>query len=778
VEATAPDNAADDLFEAMRSATPAPPAEQELPDFLTKTADAPEPVSNAEPDVPDWLNDSAPAEPVSPAMMDAPDWLKDSESAPTGAQPATETPAAMSDVPDWLTDNEPTLSDAQPAKTEEAAPTWLSETLPPPAAADTSAPDWLIAAAEAKPEELPVPASEQPLTPPPATPAPADAGVPDWLSNMASDDMPASPPPAPSAPPPADAGVPDWLSNMASDETPAAPPPVPSAPAPTDAGVPDWLSNMASDETPAAPPPAPTDAGVPDWLNDIASAETPVAPPATPSEGAIPLETAESALPVSETVSGLPGPTPAAPGATDDLLDWMSDPSVDLGSGAGSPAPSGIGEDLLGLTDDLAMSAGVVASDEGAAAAPAGELPEWLRGLKPTADGEARPITGPTQPSELSDEAMSEISDLRFDKIMGDAPRGEASGPEKVGALKDVSGAIRPELVFDAQRLTGGKLVGESILTKEQERRILLLEGLLARQKEEVPISRARRGVLPIDRWLVALLVIAAIVVPLALGIKVLSAPSAPSGGVSDAKKVLDSLSPDARVLVAFEYEPDTAAEMEPLAGALLKPLAGRADISVLAISTKPVGPVMADRVFRQVNPKLSTAVQPTNGITGRWINLGYLPGGSVGVSGIAVGSVYGSPFAYDYLGQSTEIEAKRLSDLPPDLIIVLATSGEDLRMWVEQAGRPTHIPMLGATSVSSTPMAVPYRQSQQLTALVSGVNDAIAYRALTGQTPDKPLEAVWNAQASGALAAVVLIIAGNIIYGLMAVREQQEQNA
>jgi len=854
-ETVEPESADEGLFAAMRSETPMPPAEQELPDFLAKAAtglevepdlaksdsmaDIPDWMQDNQPaassvpsepaqseaiaDIPDWMQDNQPAsQPVSPepapleSAKDVPDWMKDSEPTPPPAPPEPAQSEAAADVPDWLKDSEPTPSEpakseamvdnselakdseatpvsdpfslsadvmtdipdwmkdsAAPAapeasQTESAVPDWLSDVAPPPpVGADIDKPDWLKIepdsqsepkAESAEPIETP-PIASSPVEAPsvPTTSAPA-ADVPDWLNTIAAGETaapaPAMPAPTPASPAPA-ADVPDWLNTIAAGET-TAPAPAPASPAPA-ADVPDWLTTLAAGETaapaPASPAPAPASpapaAEAPDWLNTIAAGET--------------------AAPASLPEIDLTAPAPASTEATkadEDLLDWMSGPGLDLGGAPASAPPTGEGEDLLGMTGDFAITAAEEKSEEGADGAVAGELPEWLRGLKPTAEAEPGALI-PSQTSELSPEDLGSINDLRFDKLISEASRNETATPEKVGALKDVSGAIRPELIFDAQTLKAGKLVGESILTKEQERRILLLESLLAKQEEAVVISGARRGKLPLIRWLIALLLIAAIVAPTALGISALSSPAAPSGGVSDAKKTLDSLPPDAKVVVAFEYEPDAAAEMEALAGALLKSLADRDDISVIAISAKPTGPVMADRMFKQANPANK-----------QWVNLGYVPGGSVGISGLAVGSLQSSPLAFDYLGQPTHFDSTTLFGLSPSLIIVFSATAEDLRAWVEQAGRPSGVPMIAATSASVAPMAMSYRQSNQLVALMSGVNDAVAYRALAKQKPDQSLTSIWNAQAFGALAAMAMIIIGGLIYGLIALREQQEQNA
>jgi hypothetical protein len=220
-------------------------------------------------------------------------------------------------------------------------------------------------------------------------------------------------------------------------------------------------------------------------------------------------------------------------------------------------------------------------------------------------------------------------------------------------------------------------------------------------------------------------------------------------------------------VLVAFEYEPDTAAEMQPLAEALLNHLARRNDITVLALSTRPTGAAMAQSAMAALERTPSS-----------WVNVGYISGGPTGISALMTGALPGfaSPLQTDYRGKTLNTQAARLPDLEPGLIIVLAARSEHLRAWIEQAGTPLQTPVLAAVSAGASPLAYPYEQSGQLVAVLSGINDAVAYNALEGGSGEDELITTWNAQGIGGTAAAMLILIGGVVYGLRALRQQQEQ--
>jgi hypothetical protein len=333
-----------------------------------------------------------------------------------------------------------------------------------------------------------------------------------------------------------------------------------------------------------------------------------------------------------------------------------------------------------------------------------------------------------------------------------------------------MAGVIRPEMIFEGETLEVGDLVDEVVVSKEQARRIELLSELLTGGSGGMVIEE-HGPALPITRWLTAILLLLAIGVPILFGTTLLPAPAVRRGPVVDARTHIASLPPGPTVLVAFEYEPDTAAELEPLALALLDHLAGLDNATVYAISSRATGPAMADEAFRQARPQ--------DGTTSNWLNLGYVSGGPNGISALTVGSMSGvpSPLSFDYQGEPTGIGVTRLLDIPLDLVIVLAARSEDLKPWIEQAGTVIDVPMVAAMSASSAPMAYPYQKSGQLVAVMGGVNDAVAYRVLGGGKFSPALLTTWNAQAAGGLAAAVMIILGGVLSSLDARRRQQEQD-
>jgi hypothetical protein len=813
---------------ASPPATPASSAAGEgTPDWLSATEPAPaQPEAPTQPeapapagdDVPDWLKDAEEVQtsaPSQPAAGDLPDWRADAGLGEAPEEPSPAEPAAAGDLPDWMADAglgeaPETLSPAEPAAAAGDLPDWMAEaglgeapeepSPAEPAAAAGDLPDWMA--------DIEAPASEKPSVEPsapaeplaPAEPTAAPSGdVPDWMADF---EAPAAAPDEPEAESDLkEEGLPDWIQSFQAPEPEPEPPPgvlatlqfdeqeehepaEPPADEPTPVSeaaeeTPPWLEGIVPDtsDEPASPPEKltpPAEQPDEDWIASLALGTLEQAPPAEPSDDLLtpPAEKPAPAAPEAEMpAEPLPAaeaaPAPSA-GEDDDLMSLFE--GFDLETvDTGEPMPAE--EDPTGL--DAIFAEGMKpaspepeeeAEEEEGEAVKTGDLPEWLRkvpGSEPSGLEAERP-----QEETLSADEIGQLADLRFDAIVEDVTS-RTERPEPISALKDVTGMLRPELLFEGESLAADERVDEIVITKEQANRIGFLEVMLAEEAVEEPIASRARPSTPLVSWATTIAMLAAILLPVVLGINILPGP-VPGPGPIAAQAQIEALPSGARVIAAFEYEPDTAAEMDPLAVALLEHLAER-EATVYAISTRPTGPAMADRAAQG-------AAYPAANL----VNLGYVSGKVNGIREIAVGSTspLSSPLAFDSLGQATNLGARRLQDIQPDLVIVLTSHPEEARAWVEQAASRIDAPMLAATSLSAGPLVYPYVQSGQLVAVMSGLNDAVAYRTLISRAPGDTLVSTWNAQATSGLVAALAIVVGMLAYGLRELRLQQERES
>ncbi len=244
-------------------------ADIEVPDWLQET----EPLSPAfsAGDMPDWLQSPTPAGEASPESGEVPDWL----------QAAGATPAESSEVPDWLQPSTPAAGEASPESGE--VPDWLQATATTPTES-SDMPDWLKS-----PDPATAGAGDMPdwlqSSPPPA--AIDDDTVPDWLeggdemlthANQQEETLPdwlqgGEDMLTPSTTEQKEETLPDWLQGGAT----------PFIPSVREDTVPTWLQGSQASDTPQ-------EETVPDWLQETET-ETPppadediFAPPSTPPQ--------------------------------------------------------------------------------------------------------------------------------------------------------------------------------------------------------------------------------------------------------------------------------------------------------------------------------------------------------------------------------------------------------------------------------------------------------------------------------------------------------------
>ncbi len=596
-----------------------------------------------------------------------------------------------------------------------------------------------------------------------------DTDTPDWLIDSTSI------PPAPAASSAYD--VPDWLK--AASESAVSPAPIPS---PLES-APDWLAGLEA-EQPAAPQ-SPVDDDTSGWLAGVEAEQS--ATPAAPADDTPDwMKALEEAGPVEPTPAT---DQPTGAGWLDEIMDdapltrsEASDPldtELDKVFGTGpleEPDTSEEAEpDWMKALDDVPMAPAVPQADQPEpqiAEQPVGEedekidlenLPGWLARMQGE-EGDTYnelPEAGP-----VDERLLAEIEDLTFDSLLDDEIDAR---PEQVGALRDVTGVLQPEMIFDGSNLSITEIVDDLIVTPDQQLRANRLTQLL-QMEGSADSHRAigRRTQLLVVRVAALLAMLGAVLAPFLFKVRVL--PDAViSPQVTTLIDQIDELETGAAVLLAVEYEPDSAGELNALALAVLEDLSDL-DPTIYVVSSQPVGPAVAQDVYN------SLPAAQANSIT--WLNLGFVPGQATGLNSLVYGTldVVPSYFASDYLGQETGIDIETIAELNVDMVIVMAARADEVRLWMEQVEPAIDAPFAAVVSAGARPMTAPYAQSGQLVAVLQGLPDAVAYEAITqGEISTSTLIA-WNAQAVGGAAAAVLIIISAIVFGVMALRSQREQ--
>ncbi|MFH1524461.1 MAG: hypothetical protein ABIF04_05815 [Chloroflexota bacterium] len=518
----------------------------------------------------------------------------------------------------------------------------------------------------------------------------------------------------------------------------AEPEPVP--PIASAESVSDWLSNLepeseTSEESPSDEPPVESSPSgeLSDWRS-LLGADVDAKAPETVDEPKDELDT----TPASATNIG----------GTESHSEWLGGLDSSGPPFSGKPAlieddslPDGTGETssfatvpdwLSGLSPEQEEEKNI--KQEEGQAVPGGleaaELPSWVQAMRPVESVVAEAITS-AQDDDRVTELTGPLAGLR-----GVLPAGPGIGPLRKP----------PAYPVDLQISDG------------QQRYAASLDRLVAGETKPREVGVARPTSNRLLRWLIALVLILSVGMSLSNGTQIIPGILQSSSDQGAASRLLDGLSENIPVLVAFDYDPALFGELEATAAPFIDVLM-RKGTPLTFISTSPTGPALAER-FMQTMP-LVESDQYRNG--DQYVNLGYLAGGPAGMLLFAGSPIVAAPSTVDgNPAWETSIlqDVQSLSDFAA--FIILTDNSDTARNWIEQAGpRLGNSPMVMIISTQAEPIIRPYFDSGQLKGLISGLTDANIAEQNDNRLGLAHL--YWNSFSVGALVIAVLIVVGAV---------------
>lgn len=264
---------------------------------------------------------------------------------------------------------------------------------------------------------------------------------------------------------------------------------------------------------------------------------------------------------------------------------------------------------------------------------------------------------------------------------------------------------------------------------------------------------------LTITRQIVYVLVATSIILPFL--IKGISLPFEAEPESETFYKQLDRLPAGSHVLMSFDYDPPSKAELYPMTVALLRHCFEK-DVIPIVMTNWPSGLGLFEKACEDVAAEF--ADKGDKKVSGTdYVFLGYRPSMTDLILNMGV-DIKGA-FTTDYYKQPTAAMpalegVKSLRDL--DLAVALA-AGNTVELWMAYGSDRFGFPLAAGTTAIGAPKLYPFLDSGQLVGLLGGLRGAADYEKLI-ERPD--IATSGMVALSGAHILLILLILGaNIWY-------------
>jgi hypothetical protein len=252
-------------------------------------------------------------------------------------------------------------------------------------------------------------------------------------------------------------------------------------------------------------------------------------------------------------------------------------------------------------------------------------------------------------------------------------------------------------------------------------------------------------------------------IIALAVAIPLLKPMGLPLDISSDAQRIfdrVDALPAGSIVMLSFDYDPGSRAEVHPMAKALIHHCF-RKGLKIVAPSLWPQGVTLASDLFGELASQYGKVYGED------YVNLGYFYGPTSGLTQVQaiMGNIF-TAFPQDVKGTKTSdipLMKKVTSAKDISLVVTLSAGDPGVPAWVKIAnGRYGTIVAGGATAVQ-TPNFLPYVQGGQMLGILGGLAGAADYEKLVA----KPGVATsgMDAQSVAHLVILLFILLSNATY-------------
>lgn len=260
-----------------------------------------------------------------------------------------------------------------------------------------------------------------------------------------------------------------------------------------------------------------------------------------------------------------------------------------------------------------------------------------------------------------------------------------------------------------------------------------------------------------VKREHIYILMFLSVIVPLAFPVGLPDNISPDSRAIFDA---IDALPKGAIVMVSFDYDPGSRAEVHPMAEAVLHHCFKK-KLAVVAPALWPQGPSMAAGLVDKMIKKYGLTYGEDI------VQLGYFAGPTIGLPQVT--AIMGDL----HKAFPTDATGKKLAAMPltkritaaKDIALIFTLSAGDpgIPAWVQIANGRYGTKLAGGATAVQTPQFLPYVQAGQMIGILSGLKGAAEYERLVDEKG--VATAGMDAQSLAHIVIMLFIVVANVTY-------------
>ena len=217
----------------------------------------------------------------------------------------------------------------------------------------------------------------------------------------------------------------------------------------------------------------------------------------------------------------------------------------------------------------------------------------------------------------------------------------------------------------------------------------------------------------------------------------------------------IDSLPPGATIMVSFDFEASSFAEVRPLADVIVRHAFDK-KLRIVALSLFAEGAALGEQLL--------TKLARDNGkVYGSdYVYLGFRPQYQAAI--LAMGESITTEFPRDYFGDATHdlVLMAEIDNYDNIALVISVADGSMPTYWVEYAVTPHQVKFQTVLTATMATSFYPYLASGQIRGIAAGLKGASEYESLLGR--DGAGARGLFAQSVSQFAIVLLIIAGNLL--------------